>query len=116
MLLHSSSIYYMHNVEAARWLLLVSSVSGDNKTARMRIWRALKACGAGALRDGVYLLPDSAAARDVFREQADEVIATGGTANLLTVAADGEAQQRQFVALFDRSADYAAILKALGDA
>src|SRR5215831_12274418 len=105
----------MYDAEVTRWLLLVSSVSGDNKTARMRIWRALKACGAGALRDGVYLLPDSAAARDVFREQADEVIATGGTANLLTVAADGAAQQSRFIALFDRSDDYASLLNALGD-
>jgi len=27
------------------WLMLVNSVSGENKTARMRIWRALKASG-----------------------------------------------------------------------
>ena len=102
------------NVRSASWLLLVSSVSGDNKTARMRIWRALKASGAGALRDGVYVLPNSATARRVFQEQADEVIATGGTASLLAVEAEGDAQQRQFLALFDRSADYADILKALG--
>lgn len=31
------------------WLMLVNSVSGENKTARMRIWRALKASGAAAL-------------------------------------------------------------------
>ena len=29
--------------------MLVNSVSGENKTARMRIWRALKASGAAAL-------------------------------------------------------------------
>ena len=100
-------------IAPAPWLLLVSSVAGDNKSARMRIWRALKASGAGALRDGVYVLPDSAAARAVFRQQAEDVVATGGTATVLAVAADGEAQQRQFVALFDRDPEYAELLKSV---
>src|SRR5207253_2598691 len=54
--------------ESQLWLMLVNSVSGENKTARMRIWRALKASGAAALRDGVYLLPKSESARAVFAE------------------------------------------------
>jgi DNA-binding transcriptional regulator PaaX len=66
------------------WLMLVNSVSGDNKTARMRLWRALKASGAGALRDGVYVLPNSVAARAVFQEQADAVIEAGGTAHIFS--------------------------------
>jgi hypothetical protein len=100
----------------APWLLLVSSVSGDNKTARMRIWRALKASGAGSLRDGVYVLPNSAEARKVFQKQAEDVVATGGSASLLALEADGEAQQRDFAALFDRSTEYAAVLKELASA
>ena len=40
------------------WLLLVLSLPTSNATARMRAWRALKACGAVVLRDGVYALPD----------------------------------------------------------
>jgi DNA-binding transcriptional regulator PaaX len=43
------------------WLLLVTNLPGQNKTLRMRIWRAIKAAGAGMLRDGVYVLPQSAA-------------------------------------------------------
>ena len=42
-----------------RWLLLVSSLPGQTQTARMRVWRALKAAGAGAVRDGVYVLPQT---------------------------------------------------------
>ena len=98
---------------SAPWLLLVSSVAGDNKAARMRIWRALKASGAGALRDGVYVLPNSATARNVFEEQAVDVVAAGGTATVLAVDADGDAQQQQFLALFDRGAEYAELLKSL---
>lgn len=95
------------------WLMLVNSVSGENKTARMRIWRGLKASGAAALRDGVYLLPKSEGARAVLSEQAREVIAAGGTAHIMTTAAEDQAQQLAFVRLFDRSTDYSALLEKL---
>lgn len=106
----------MPSMPSSTWLLLVGSLSGDNKTARMRIWRALKSVGAGTLRDGVYVLPNSPAARRALQEQADEIVAAGGSAMLLGVDADGEEQQRRFVALFDRSGDYAALLGALAAA
>jgi hypothetical protein len=95
------------------WLMLVNSVSGENKTARMRIWRALKSSGAGALRDGVYVLPQSDAARAVFEEQAAEVVAAGGFANILVVDTPDAAQRETFARLFDRSAEYAELLGKL---
>lgn len=88
------------------WLMLINSVSGENKTARMRIWRGLKASGAAALRDGVYVLPNSDTARAVFAEQSEQVMATGGTAHILAVDSEDGAQQREFVRLFDRSSEY----------
>jgi hypothetical protein len=100
---------------ATTWLLLVSSVSGENKTVRMRIWRGLKASGAAVLRDGVYLLPESKAAGAAFREQADEVTAAGGRAHILRFASDGDAQQCEYVNLFDRTAEYARTLAALDE-
>jgi hypothetical protein len=89
------------------WLLLISSVSGENKTARMRIWRALKASGAAALRDGVYVLPNSSSARAVFAEQAAEVVAAGGAAHIVGVDTPDDRQRSEFVRLFDRGAEYA---------
>ena len=91
--------------------MLANSVSGENKSARMRIWRALKSSGAGALRDGVYVLPcfdaiRADAARSVFEEQAAEVVAAGGSAHILAFATQDGPQQEEFVRLFDRSADY----------
>jgi hypothetical protein len=44
------------SVPGAEWLLLVVSLPTQSATARMRIWRALKALGCSALRDGAYLL------------------------------------------------------------
>jgi hypothetical protein len=99
---------------AATWVLLINSITGENKTARQRIWRALKASGAGTLRDGVYLLPDSNASRAVFQEQANEITAMGGTAHLLTIDAENAQQEQEFRALFDRGAEYARLLREIG--
>jgi len=93
--------------------MLVNSVSGENKTARMRIWRALKSSGAGALRDGVYVLPDSDAARAVFEEQSAEVSAAGGSAHIVAFPTSDGPQQQDLVRLFDRSADYAELFGKL---
>src|SRR6202140_5575421 len=96
------------------WLMLVNSVSGENKTARMRIWRALKASGGAALRDGVYLLPKSESARAVFAEQGEEVVAMAVMAPIVAFDGEDDAQQREFVRRFDRSPDYAELFGKLG--
>lgn len=93
------------------WLMLVSSVPGANQTARMRIWRALKASGAGALRDGVYVLPNSESARALFEEQARSVAAIDGTAQIVTFDSSDEAQRSELRRLFDRGEDYSALLE-----
>ena len=100
-------------VAESPWLLLISSIAGENKTARQRVWRALKASGAGTLRDGVYLLPNSEAARAQFLEQADGIAALGGAAHLLSVHARDAAQDTLFRSLFDRAARYAELSDAI---
>jgi len=100
-------------INSREWLMLVNSVSGENKTARMRIWRALKASGAAALRDGVYVLPKSDSARAVFAGQAEEVVAAGGTAHIMAFDGEDEAQQGALIRLFDRGADYAQLFARL---
>ncbi|MDB5026580.1 MAG: hypothetical protein JWO66_269, partial [Candidatus Eremiobacteraeota bacterium] len=40
------------------WLLLVSTLPGQNGALRISVWRALKALGVANLRDGAYALPD----------------------------------------------------------
>jgi hypothetical protein len=102
------------------WLELVLSLPTENATARMRAWRALKSSGAAVLRDGVYLLPQRDACRALLEGVADDVRAAGGAAYLLRVSGDGDGDgdgpdadngvDSNFVALFDRSADYAAVL------
>lgn len=88
------------------FLTLVLTLPTENATLRMRSWRALKAAGAAALRDGVYMLPDEPRCRDVFAMIVAEVQAAGGTAYLLTV----DAGNPPFAVLFDRSDSYAALV------
>jgi hypothetical protein len=94
------------------WLLLIVSLPTEGATARMRIWRALKALGCMALRDGAYLLPGGDERESALQALADECIREGGNAWLMAVqprSPDEEATWRQ---RFDRSADYAGLRKA----
>src|SRR5712671_1013530 len=96
------------------WLLFVANLPGRNQTLRMRVWRSLKTSGAGALRDGVYVLPESAAARAVFERQSREIRDGGGTAYILELAGEvGGGQGDAFRPLFDRTAEYQAIATRL---
>lgn len=94
----------------ADWLLLVLSVPGPQSALRMRIWRALKALGTAVLRDGVYLLPDREEFRAAFEAQSREIVAAGGTVQVLVTKAQDEHRVAEFMRLFDRSAEYDALL------
>ena len=88
------------------WSLLLVTLPSQPNAVRLRIWRALKALGCAALRDGAYLLPASqVAALDAL---ADEVRSHGGTASVLCLAPRDAAQGAEWPALFDRSEGFAA--------
>lgn len=95
------------------WLSLVTSLPTENATARMRAWRALKACGAAVLRDGVYLMPERGPCRITLEAVAADVLSAGGTAYVLRVE---EPDGANFAAMFDRGADYAALLAEVAKA
>src|SRR6516225_1003206 len=98
---------------APAWLLLITNLPGPNATLRMRIWRALKAAGAGLLRDGAYLLPNEERSREVFEEQGAEIKAAGGLVQVLFFDAESPEQNAELVALFDRTEDYAEAIERL---
>jgi hypothetical protein len=95
------------------WLLLVISLPGRNPAVRMRIWRALRSAGAGAMRDGVYVLPSDPASRTVMSQQAAEAEAAGGSGLVVHFSSEGDDQEATLRALFARDADYAALLERL---
>lgn len=97
-------------MKKTEWLLLIVSLPGPTKTARMRLWRALRASGAGAWRDGVYVLPNSAAAADRFEALAAQAVASGGSAELVVFGSCDAAQEQRLLALFDRGPEQARLL------
>jgi hypothetical protein len=92
---------------------LILSLPSHHSTVRMRIWRALKENGWAALRDGVYIRPPSrdnvAAAHGI--EAA--VRGAGGSAMAVELKFRSGAELAQARALFDRTADYAALVHEL---
>lgn len=98
---------------AADWLLLITTLPTRNATARMRLWRALKAQGCATLRDGAYLLPAQARTEQALARLAADTREAGGSAHLLQMASRDAAQEAAFRTLFDRSDDYRVLLDAL---
>lgn len=98
------------------WLLLIISLPSDRATARMRIWRAIKALGCGALRDGAYLLPNRTILEEQLQSLADQTVLEGGNAWLLKVQAEPADQSAAYLELFNRAAEFAGFLKSLAAA
>ena len=90
------------------WLTLIISLPTENATIRQRAWRALKASGAAVLRDGVYLMPERDTCRALLDGLAADVQSGGGTALVLR---SEEPEGADFIGLFNRGDDYAALLK-----
>ena len=92
---------------------LVLSLPTRNSTLRMRVWRALKECGAAVLRDGVYLLPKEAADGAALGRIGQEIRSQGGFAVVFDAAPqDGE----DFRERFDRTPEYAALVEKISAA
>ena len=64
--------------------ILILTLPTQPNAVRVRVWRALKTLGCGALRDGAYLLPSEHAA--LFEPLAAEVREHGGSAMVLSLS------------------------------
>lgn len=87
------------------WSILILTLPTQPNAVRLRIWRALKALGCAALRDGAYLLPMTHKA--LFEPLATEVREHGGTAMVLELRPQDDVQREELLAQFDRSGAYA---------
>lgn len=88
------------------WQVLFVTLPTQPNAARVRAWRALKALGSPALRDGAYVLPQEHA--QLFDTIAEDIRANGGSATAMGLVPTSNHQQAEVQALFDRSAAYAA--------
>ncbi|MDP2639939.1 MAG: chromate resistance protein, partial [Betaproteobacteria bacterium] len=98
---------------AARWLAFVTILPTEDPAARMRILRTLESLGCAVIRDGVFLLPDTPAARRGLASLGEHIARINGTAHLLSVNSLDEAQAQQFFGLFDRTHKYSELIKTV---
>lgn len=92
---------------SAHWLLVILSLPTDSATVRIRLWRALKAIGCAALRDGAYLLPRAPAHDTALQAVVAECEHAGGSAWLLSLAEGDNPLAAHFPALFARDTEWA---------
>jgi hypothetical protein len=71
---------------AARWLLLVHQLPASPSNLRVRTWRRLQQLGAIAVKQAVYVLPDSPGAREDFEWLKTEIEGAGGQASVFAAA------------------------------
>ncbi|MBL8135861.1 MAG: chromate resistance protein [Acidobacteria bacterium] len=67
---------------AHRWLLFVHQLPATPSNLRVRTWRRLQQLGAVPVKQAVYVLPDSAAAREDFEWLKAEITGAGGDATV----------------------------------
>lgn len=95
------------------FLALFVSLPTKASTGRMRVWRSVKAQGCATLRDGVYLLPDSAHNAAALDEVAAQAVEAGGSGEVYRLLECDEAQQAALRTLFDRGEEYAGIVEEI---
>ena len=106
----------MQSIDAGAWLLLILSLPTQSATARMRIWRSLKAQGCAALRDGAYLLPATPEHEAALRELADECSREGGSAWIMATTPTGADDGAAYRLLFDRSEEFGTLMRSWKEA
>src|SRR5215207_5465533 len=65
-----------------RWLILVHHLPPLPSNLRVRTWRRLQGLGAVAVKQSVYVLPDTAESREDFEWLKVEIEAGGGEATV----------------------------------
>ena len=98
--------------DGERWLVFVTALPVDDPAARMRILRTLDSLGCAAMREGVFVLPDSPSNRLGLSRLSEHVARINGTAHLLQVVSD-DTQTQVFRNFFDRSAPYNELIKTI---
>ncbi len=103
----------MSDQQKTEWLLLIHQIPPKPDYFRVKIWRRLQKIGAVAIKQSVYVLPDTGQAYEDLHWMVKEITEGGGTASLSkTVFLEGLSNPR-IESLFQvaRDAEYEKIIK-----
>lgn len=98
-------------VPRRRWLLLIHQLPPKPDYFRVKIWRRLQRLGAVAIKNSVYVLPESDQSFEHFQWLVREIVGADGEASVCDATFVDGLSDGQIEALFRsaRSADYAAV-------
>jgi hypothetical protein len=91
-----------------RWLLLAHQLPTRASNARVKTWRRLNQIGAVAVRNSLYVLPNTEQCREDFEWLRGEIAALGGEASIFAADTVGASGAEEIVRAFQaaRAADY----------
>jgi hypothetical protein len=100
------------------WLLLVHQLPAKPSNLRVRIWRRLQQIGAVAVKQAVYVLPDSPSAREDFEWLKTEIETGGGEASVFAADTVNTWSSDELVEEFRRvrESDYGALAREIEQA
>jgi DNA-binding transcriptional regulator PaaX len=89
-----------------KWLLLLTQIPASASSARVALWRRLRAAGATSVEHGAWMLPASKEHRALLNELAHTVQAQGGSSSLFEATAVSD--DNEMIARFnsDRQREY----------
>jgi Protein ChrB, N-terminal len=90
------------------WLVLLAQLPAKPSSARVALWRRMRAAGATPVVNGAWMLPRTAAHDDFFEQSREGVVRRGGTGFVLRVSSSSPESDESIVRLFqsDRSREY----------
>jgi hypothetical protein len=97
------------------WLLFVHQLPAKPSNLRVRTWRRLQQLGAVAVKQAVYVLPDSPSAREDFEWLKSEIEAAGGQVSIFNAGTVDTWSNDELIQEFRRAreADYSALARAV---
>jgi hypothetical protein len=90
------------------WLILLAQLPSKPSSARVALWRRMRASGATALVNGVWALPCSTSYAEFFEQSRESITGQGGIGFVLRVSVSTPETNEAIVRLFrtDRARDY----------
>lgn len=101
-----------------RWLLLTLQLPAHPSNARVKAWRRLQQLGAIAIKNAVYVLPNSAQALEDFTWLRTEIEGAGGQATIFSASTVESADELDIARQFNtaRSTDFEQLRREIRDA
>jgi hypothetical protein len=93
---------------ASGWLLLLAQLPKSPSSARVALWRRLRAAGATSMINSAWVLPQTAPHTEFLGQLRDGVLRQGGTGFVLSVSVASPEENETIMARFraDRGREY----------